>query len=121
MKESLKSIILRDRAKQAVGLGLLLVLALLAALSLFWPPTYVTDGQIVEATVLRIGTYAVGSGYGGDLPIVTVRLPNGSIRQVKASWSTAGNCVPGGRVALLQRGTALQVGLRGCREPKHST
>ena len=114
MADTLKSIIRRERAKQAAALGLLLILALLGALSIFWPPTYVTNGRVVEATVVRVGTYAVGETQGGELPILTVRLPDASIRDVNASWSTAGKCVPGSRVSLVQRGTALQVGLRGC-------
>jgi hypothetical protein len=121
MADPLKSITVRERAGQAVAIGLLLVFALLAALSLFWPPTYVSDGRVVEATVVRIGTYAVAGSLGGDLPIITVRLPNGSIRQVKASWSSAGDCMPGDHVPLLQRGTALQLGLRGCRKATHSS
>jgi len=88
---------------------------LLGAFFIFWPANFVTDGQLVEATVVRVGTYAAGRSRGGDLPILTVRLPNGSIRQVRASWSTAGDCIPGGRISLLQRATALQVSLRGCR------
>lgn len=115
MADSVKRIIFRERAHQAIGLCLLIALALSAAILEFWPPTYVTDGQIIEATVLRIGTYAAGRFSGGDLPILTVRLPNGSVRQVRASWSTAGDCLPGSKVSLVQRGTALQVTLRGCR------
>lgn len=116
MADPITSMIVRERAKQAVGLGLLLALALLGGVSAFWPHTYVTDGQLVEGSVVRIGTYPTGGGSGGELPILTVRLPDGSIRQVKASWATAGKCMPGSQVPLLQRGTALQVGLRGCRE-----
>jgi hypothetical protein len=118
MVNSLKSIIFRERAQQAVGLGLIVALALLGGLSVFWPRTYVTDGRLVEATVVRIGSYPVSGGYGGELPILTIRLPNGAIRQVRASWSAAGDCLPGSQVPLIQRGTALQVGLRGCHQAK---
>ena len=120
MANSLKSIIVRERAKRAGGLGLLIVFALLGALLVFWPPTYVSEGRLVEATVVRIESYPAAGVNGGELPILTVRLPNGSIRQVKASWATAGKCTPGSQVPLLQRGTALQVALRGCRPATHS-
>jgi hypothetical protein len=119
MVDPFRSIIVRERADQAIALCLLVAFGLLAAVLAFWPSTYVTDGRVIEATVVRIGTYAVGEGSGGDLPILTVRFPNGSIRQVKASWSTAGNCMPGSHVSLLQRGTALQVTLRGCFQAAH--
>ena len=114
MVDPLRSFALRERLQQVVALTVLLVLAVFGAAALFWPPTYVTDGLPVEATVVRLGTYPVGEGRGGDLPILTVRLPDGSIRQVKASWSTAGRCRVGSRVPLVERGTALQVGLSGC-------
>jgi hypothetical protein len=120
MVNTLKGIIVRERAKQAVGLGLIIALALFGALSVFWPRTYVIHGQLVEGTVIRIGTYPTSGVYGGELPVLTVRMPNGSIRQIKASWSTAGKCLPGSQVPLVQHGTALQIGLRGCREGKHS-
>jgi hypothetical protein len=115
MVDPFESIVVRERAKQVVALGLLFALALFGALLAFWPQTYVTDGELVEGSVVRVGTYATGGANGGELPILTVRLPNGSIRQVKASWRTAGNCLPGSEVPLLQRGSALQVGLRGCQ------
>jgi hypothetical protein len=120
MVDPLKAFIVRERTRQAVGLCLLAAVAILASLLVFWPPTYVSDGRAVEATVLRIGTYPAGKVAGGDLPILTVRLSDGSIRQVRASWSTAGDCLPGSQVSLRQRGTALQVGLRGCRQTTHS-
>src|SRR5436305_800172 len=120
MVNSLKKIAFRERVRQAVGVGLIVALALLGALSVFWPRTYVIDGRLVDGTVIRIGSYPTAGAYGGELPILTVRLPNGSIRQVKASWATAGDCLPGSQVPLVQRGTALQVGLQGCREGKRS-
>src|SRR3954451_23263241 len=98
MMDQLKSIIIRQRARQAVALGLIVFLAISASIFEFWPRTYVTDGQFVEATVVRVGTYPVSGAYGGDLAILTIRLPNGSIRQVRASWSTAGKCMTGSQI-----------------------
>jgi hypothetical protein len=120
MVDSSRTIIIRERVHHLIGLGLLVIAAFLAALLAFWPPTYVTDGQLVQATVVRIWMHSTGEGSGGDLPILAVRLPDGSIRQVPASWATAGNCLPGSQVGLRQHGSALQVGLRGCRTPTHS-
>ena len=114
MADPLRDIIRRERALRVVALVLLVAIALLVALLEYWPPTYVSDGQPVEATVVRFGTYPVSEYRGGDLPILTVRLPDGSIRQVRGSWATAGKCRPGERVTLLQRGAALQIGLSGC-------
>jgi hypothetical protein len=112
--DPLRSIIRRERVLRAAALIVLIAMALLAALLKFWPPTYVTDGRQIEGTVVRLGTEPAGEGYGGDLPILTVRLPDGSVRQVRGSWATAGRCKRGERVPLVQRGTALQIGLRGC-------
>ena len=110
--DPLKSIIVHERVQRAIGVGLLI--AFLAVFFLVLAPYYSNNGQVVDATVVRIGTYPVGSGYGGELPILTLRLRDGSIRQVQASWQSAANCLPGSSVSLLQRGTSLQVGLRGC-------
>ena len=120
MRDPFKTVVLYERTNQVIGLSLLAVLALLGALSAFWPATYFTNGQTIEAIVLRVGTYSSSGAFGGDLPILTVRLPDGSIRQVKASWSSAGNCMPGSQVPIVQRGTALQVALRGCDKPTRS-
>ena len=102
----------RERITQAVGLVLLI--ALLCALALFWVRTDVSNGRVVEATVVRLGNYPDPLGT-GDSPILTVRLPDGSIRQLRASWPAVDRCAPGSKVSILQRGTALKVGYRGCR------
>ena len=107
---------IRERMTQVIWLCLLT--ALVCALWYFWFRTDVSDGRIVEAEVLRFETYSAPSGMGGDLPILTVQLPDGSTRQVRSSWAAVGNCAPGRWVWLQQRGTALQVGLQGCT-PKH--
>jgi hypothetical protein len=73
----------------------------------------VSNGREVKATILKVGTYTDPLGT-GDSPILTVQLPDGSIRQVPTSWPAANGCAPGSAVSLLQRGTALQVSLRAC-------
>ncbi|MFL6730581.1 MAG: hypothetical protein ACJ8EZ_11735, partial [Sphingomicrobium sp.] len=101
----------REQLTKAGWLALLIALLCIATFS--WVRANVSDGREVKGAVVRIGTYADPLGT-GDLPILTVRLPDGSIREVRASWQAANGCAPGRVVSLLQRGTALQVGLRGC-------
>ena len=120
MTDPAKSIFVRERVGQVIAIAVIVALALASAILVVWPPTYVTDGRLVEATVVRTGTYPAAEVSGGDLPILTVRLPDGSVRQVRPSWAAAGNCVPGSHISLRQRGIALQVGLSGCRRATRS-
>jgi hypothetical protein len=105
---------IRQRAAQALRLGLLIALAGAIAYCLDRPA--VTTGRPVEAEVLRVGTYSASRVMGGDLPILVVRLPDGSVREVRSSWAAAKNCEPGRWISLLQHGTALQVGIPGCKK-----
>jgi hypothetical protein len=89
--------------------------ALLCAVSFLRFSTVVTSGRVVKAEVLRLGTYPAGRVAGGDLPIFTVRLPDGSIRDVQATWADVNGCKPGRWISLLQDGLALQVGQPGCK------
>ena len=111
MVDPFKAAARRDRIAQAVLL--LMILAILGAFILFSNLNDASSGKEVVAVVTRLGTYPEPLGT-GDLPILTVRLPDGSVRQVRTTWSAAGRCVPGRKVSLLQRGTVLEVGLRGC-------
>jgi hypothetical protein len=117
MLDPSKAAVVRESFQRAFGVALLL--ALLGLLVVAGTRTYMSAGKMVEGTVVRIGTYPEPLGT-GESPILTVRLSNGSVRQVSASWSAVGNCVPGNHVSLLQQGNALQVGLRGCRQAKPS-
>lgn len=112
MPDPFKGIIFREREQQGIRLAALPVL--LCAFFLILAPVELSSGQLVEATVGRIGSYPAGGGYGGDLPILNVELSDGSIRQVQTSWSAVANCLPGRYVSLLQRGRSLRLGLRGC-------
>ena len=58
--------------------GLVLLAALIVAVSYLEFGTLVANGHIVKAEVLRVGTHPVADVAGGDLPILTVRLPNAS-------------------------------------------
>lgn len=64
--------------------------------------------------MLRVGTRAVARVAGGDLPILTVKLPDGSVRDVQATWADVDRCRPGRSISLLQQGQALQVARPGC-------
>jgi hypothetical protein len=97
--------------------GLLLLFAYMGALLLLVVSTDFRHERDVEAIVVRLGTYPDPLAT-GDLPIVTVRLPDGSIRQLRASWPAVNRCGPGSSISLLQLGRRLRVGLGGCH-PKH--
>lgn len=104
----------RERIAQAVGLFLLIAFTCVVSYLMVRPD--LTQGRLVRAQIVRVGMYSVGEGMGGELPILTVRLPDGSIRQVKSSWAAVNDCLPGRWISLLQRGSALQVGLPGCKK-----
>ena len=76
--------------------------------------TVITGGREVKAEVLRLGTRPTGSVGGANLPVLTVRMPDGSIRQVKATWADVNDCKPGRSISILQQGNALVVGRPGC-------
>ena len=103
----------RERLLQLGGLGLLLAL-LSCALVALWMRTDGSGGREVNAFIVRFGTYPDPLGT-GDLPIITVRFQDGSIRQVRASRSALHGCVRGNSITLVQRGNDLKVGLRGFR------
>ena len=116
MADPFRAEVVRERMTRAVGLALLIVF--LSAIVFVWVRAQAGDGRNVQAVVMRIGTYADPLGT-GDLPILTVRLPDGSIHQVTASWPAVDRCTPGSSVPLVQRGTSLRVALSGCR-PRRS-
>ena len=94
--------------------ALVLLAALVFAISYLDFGLAVTEGHAVKAEVLRLGTRPAARVSGGDLPILTVRLPDGSIRDVQATWADVNGCKAGRSISLLQRGNALQVGQPGC-------
>jgi|SRR6185437_1282964 len=112
MMDRFRAAAIRERITQA-SWGFAVLGLFLFAFYYFLMRTDVSDGRPVNAEVLHVGTYPDPLGT-GDLPILTVRLPDGTTRVVKAPGSAASNCMPGRYVSLLKRGTALQVGLRGC-------
>src|SRR5260221_14294595 len=116
MVDPFRTVAIRERAAHAVCLGALI--AFICALSYVFVRPYVAEGRIVRAEVLRVGMHPAAEGMGGDLPILTVRLPDGSVRQVTSSWAAISNCIPGRWISLLQRGTSVQVGSPGCQRTR---
>jgi hypothetical protein len=102
------------RSRMIAAGGLVLVTALIVAVSYLDARIPVTNGHEVQAEVLRVGTHPAARVAGGDLPILTVRLQNGAVREVQATWADVGGCAAGRSIALLQQGAALKVGRPGC-------
>jgi hypothetical protein len=114
MADPFRTTAIRERFAQTSLMGLLIALTCLGSYLLVRP--YVTEGHVIRAEVVRVGMYDTGGASGGNLPVLTVRLPDGSKREVTSSWAAVNDCVPGRWIALLQRGTALQVGRPGCEK-----
>jgi hypothetical protein len=76
--------------------------------------TVMTHGRVVKAEVLHLGSRPTGGVAGANLPILTVRMPDGSIRQVPATWGVVNDCRPGRSISIIQNGTAVLVGRPGC-------
>ena len=112
MGDPYQNLMLRSRLT-TVG-ALVMLAALLLAIGYFKFGIVQPAGALVQAEVLRLGTHPVARLAGGTLPIVTVRLPDGSVRQVQTSWADVEHCKPGSSLSLLQHGNALQVGRPGC-------
>ena len=113
MVETSETVVAEEYIKKAVGLVLLLALAFTIACLTF--STAVTSGTDVKAEVLNFGMVPAARVAGGDLPILTVRLADGSIRVVRATWADVDNCMPGRWISLVRKGSALQVGVPGCK------
>lgn len=116
MVDPFRTTAIRERSTQVFLVALLVAGTCLGSYLMVRP--YVTEGRIVRAEVVRVGMYDTGEAAGGNLPILTVKLADGSNRQVTSSWAAVKDCAPGRWIALLQRGTALQVGRPGCEKPR---
>lgn len=114
MADPFRTFAIRERIAYVAGLCLLIAFA--SVVSYLWVRPYATEGRIVRADVVRVGMYSVSGSMGGDLPILTVRLPDGSIREVTSSWAAVNDCMPARRILLLQHGTSLQIGPPGCKK-----
>lgn len=76
-----------------------------------------SDGTALTVEVLRFGMMPAIPAAGGDRPILTVRMPDGSTRDVLATWADVDDCRPGRLISLVQHGTALRIGKPGCQAP----
>jgi hypothetical protein len=112
MTDPFRTAALRGRVIAAGALVLVAALIFAASYLDFGMP--ITNGRELQAEVLRVGTHPAARVAGGDLPILTVRLPDGTVRDVQASWADIGGCETGRSISLLQQGDALQVGRPGC-------
>ena len=67
----------------------------------------------VEAQLIRFGSLATDEG---DKPLLLVRLPDGTVRQVLARRSDVRLCRVGQTIHLLRRGSLLTLQPGGCLE-----
>ena len=109
MWASAKTAAVRERLTASLWIfALVALIAIISAVaSIEWNPS----GRLVEAHVEQFGVRADHYGF---QPLLTVRLADGSKRQLLASRLDKGVCRRGDKVALVQRGSALTVGVRGC-------
>ena len=112
MENPFRTFALRQNVVRAGALALVTAFLLAVCFLRFGNP--VTDGRVVKAEVLRRGTHPVAGVSGGDLPILTVRLPDGSVRDVEATWADVNDCKPGRWISLVEQGIAVQVGQPRC-------
>ena len=103
----------RERLSWLVGfLALCLLLGVLVWLAL---RTDFRGAATIEGVIVRVGTYAHETG---DLPILTVRLDDGSTRQLRARRAAIIGCAKGSTIELLQQAGRFRVGPRGCRQKR---
>lgn len=112
MTDPFRTVALRSRTNVAGALVLVAVLIVAVSYLDFGMP--ITTGHEVQAEVLRVGTRPAARVAGGDLPILTVRMPDGAVRDVQATWADVGGCKTGRSISLLQQEGALQVGRPRC-------
>lgn len=109
MADPFRAHIRNERLRAA--LWLLLLLVPLAALVFAYNRASGAGGELIEAEVVRVGSRATETG---DEPVITVRLADGSIRQVLARPNAVVGCKQSDSISLVQRGVSLRVGVRGC-------
>jgi hypothetical protein len=104
----------REAAKERLRAALYLLLLVIPLAAVAFYAAWSTTGspKQINAVVVRIATYA---DYTGDLPVVTVRLENGSVRQFPTSWAAVSHCKPGSKISLVETQNRLRIGLPGCK------
>ena len=110
MTDPFRTLAKTERLKAVLWLLVLAVFLAVFAflLSRVWDPR----GQLIEARIERFGVEATKYG---NRPIITVRLADGSIRQVLTTRTFVPVCKQGDRITLVQRRTALSVAVRACQ------
>lgn len=102
------------RAHISAAGAFVLLATLILGLSYLEFGTADINGQVVKAEVLRVVIVPTAGVAGGDMPILTVRLPDGSVRDVQATWADVNGCKTGRSISLLRQGHALRIGRPGC-------
>ena len=92
------------------GVWVLILVAFLAAFAFLFSRARNVEGKLIEARVERFGS---PDSKFGDM-VVAVRLANGSVREVPTKWEWVRGCKRDDRIALVQRGAALNIGIKGC-------
>jgi hypothetical protein len=88
MTDPFRAVAVRGRIIAAGALAV--VAALVVGISYFDFGMPITHGHEVQAEVVRGATRPAARVAGGDLPILTVRLPDGAVRDVQATWADVG-------------------------------
>lgn len=104
-----------ERLRGSGGLWVSLGLAVFA-ISAVTVVLLVSSGEPtqVEARLIRFGSQATELG---DVPILVVRLEDGTLRHVRARRADARACRVGRTVRLLRRGVTLRIQPGGCLVP----
>jgi hypothetical protein len=112
MSDPFRIVDLRSRIMKSAAL--ILLVGLMGVIGYLQFGTVITGGRIVEAEVIRIGTAPTGGVAGANVPVLTVRMPDRSIRQLNATWADVRDCRAGRSISIRQQGAALLVGRPGC-------
>jgi hypothetical protein len=115
MTDPFRAEAIAERLRSAASL--LVLAAALVALALLFSRTSGQQSESVQATVVRLGSRPTDVGY---RPVVTVRLPDGSIRQLLVRPNAVRGCKKGDSISLLRVSTSLRVGMLGCQKGPQS-
>ena len=108
MKDPFKAFARTERIK--AGLWLFVLAVSLAAIAFIFSRARNPQGTLIGG---RVESFGVTVNKWGDM-VVTVRLADGQVREVLTKWDLVRGCKRGDRIALVQRGTALNVDITGC-------
>ena len=89
MGDPFRTVVYREHLATAGAVAFIAAISLTVGYLQFG--TVNTGGKVVKAEVLRLETHSVAKVAGGNLPIITVRSPDGSVRQAQATWADVEN------------------------------